>query len=348
MSDCKKNNNLIVTFQNELNFGAVLQAYALQRYLNKNNISTNVCNIKFNLGHEESLINTIASLPKKIKFYAFQKKQIPLTESVKNEKEFAEIIKKYKNIIVGSDQVFALDILGNHKKVFYIDFPHSGKYSYAASFGNNENILKNVEEIRRYLASFKRVSIREKSSSLLLHKEGIRSVSSVDPTLLLDSSQYVKDFGLKKKDEDYILAYIPTIDNEAIRAVNELRERTGLRVVCFNIRNRFGKNTRCLRVASPVDFLRYFYNAKYVITNSFHGTCFSIIFKKPFISVLNKGKGERQKELLALTGLSERIYVSDKDIKEYMSPLSEKLGDLDKAIVESKKYLEDITKDKKE
>ena len=337
----------ILTFNNELNYGAILQAFALQKYIKKYS-DVYIMNFSFELGHT-SLPRKIVEFPKRKKFYSFKKKHIQFSKNkINNYLKFKETINDYDIAIVGSDQVWAFDIINDKKNIFFLkDIDNIRKCSYAASFGKNDNYINNKIEVKNYLSSFDSISIREKSSSDLLMKDGINNVSSVDPTLLLSADDYIKELNLSKNDKKYILVYMLVIDEKLINLANQIGKMLDLKIYCFNNKNRFGKRGVCIPNASPKDFVEMFYNASFVITNSFHGTCFSTIFNKKFISVVHPTRGIRQLDMLNRLGLSDRIYDENKDLSYYVKNDINCSKSFLNNISESKKYIDSIYKGEK-
>lgn len=338
----------IVTFTNELNYGAILQAYSLQKFLEKYS-ETDIINFRFELNNN-SLSRKIIEFIKKKKFSYFKRRFLKMSSfPVNNYIDFKNSIEKYDLVFVGSDQVWALDIIKKYKDIFFLNnIDNVVKCSYAASFGKNENYINNKKEIKTYLKNFKSISLRESSSSDLLINDNIENETNVDPTLLLESNDYIKGLNLTKKNDKYVLVYMLLIDEKVIEIAKKVSEILGLNIYCFNNKNRFGKKGKCFPNASPKEFLEKIYNATFIITNSFHGTCFSIVFKKRFISVIHPTRGIRQKDMLIKFGLENRIYDDNKDINYYINEdliISNKLTE---EIKKSQNYLinniEDIKK----
>lgn len=337
---------IIITFHSELNYGAVLQAYALQAYLKKNNCAK-ILDFAMKTENNKGMKNFVGhviSLPKKYKFRNFLKTKMDLTDTVNSFEKIENKIKQFEYAIVGSDQVWAFDLINGLEKLFYLDMElnNTKKISYAASFGKDDNIINNKKIIYNYLNNFDKISIREESSNKILNDMKLNSINVIDPTLLLDEKEYIKHLGLKKKEKKYILVYMLVIDEEIIDIVNKLNKELDMDIICFNNKNRFGKKCTCKSNSSPIEFVELFYNASFVVTNSFHGTCFSIIFKKKFICVAHKTKGIRQISLLKKAGLEERLYSVDKNIKSYLEDNIEIKEEFYDYIKLSKKYLDDL------
>lgn len=213
-------------------------------------------------------------------------------------------------VIVGSDQVWRLEYLppGSHAE-FFLDFvadPHVRKIAYAASFGVGTWMYPDrTEEIVRLLADFDAVSVREESGVDICRETFGRADARhvLDPTLLVPPSFYRDLIG-------------PPAPKHGKRALCYLLDRPP---VCSTIIEALGPGYDVSHIRSSdgdaVDlagWLRAFRDADFVITDSFHGTVFSIVFGKPFISILNHGRGgDRFRSLLKMFDLSDRLIESD-------------------------------------
>ena len=212
-------------------------------------------------------------------------------------------------IIVGSDQVWRYRYNRFVWKDMFLFFARKydcQKIGYAISFGtdNWEFSEKQTEKINAYINQFSAISVREKSGIAICDKYLNRiAIELLDPTLLLNKEHY----GLLCEEQDksnipYIAAYIldDSKDNDAfISAVSQLKN--------FPVKHiGYGKGT-----VSMHHWLSIVREAQYIITDSYHGTVFSIIFHKPFFSIVNKTRGtSRVLSLLEKLELDQRI-ISD-------------------------------------
>lgn len=329
----------ILTFQCTVNYGAQLQNYALQEYISDASKESEVCVINY----DNSTVNSIEkklflkdqkSIKEFIKYFKngrykkkkwerfelFRNQYINLTElfSPNNISNLDNLIDYY---VVGSDQIWNLDITGNDFN-YFLDFvsDNGKKFSYAASFGKTSFSDEQLKEINSLLSKFSIINVREKSAENMLNRIGLANVNTVvDPTFLLSKSDWLTRFNLEKKPNDYIFVYM--IDNvkENFKRIKKFASRNNLKIVYvnsdfFNVSGVFND-----RVASPVDFLNYIYNARYVVTGSFHAICFSIIFNKNFYYILNKnnGRNSRLEDLLNVLKIDDNNNITDSgDITE--------------------------------
>lgn len=193
--------------------------------------------------------------------------------------------------IVGSDVVWG-QTKGMINRARFLDFPKNGsvkKISYAASFGRNWIPKENVEHVRRCLADFDAISVREGSSVQLIKNMGIDAVHVLDPTLLLMSSEWKCIEEPVDIHERYVFAYILGHDQEMRKGLMEWAHKKGFHVVCIpyasgeynEVDSAFGDIQ--ISDCSPQNWLWLIDHAGYVITDSFHGTVFSTIFHKRFL-----------------------------------------------------------------
>lgn len=217
-----------------------------------------------------------------------------------------------------------------------------------ASFGKTMLDASAVADHKKMLASYDKIAVREKTAVEMLNEQGLEnSVGQVlDPSLLLDKSEQMNlivnknDFD-KRKDQNYILVYQIHNDPKQSDYAKRLAKHTGMELVRVNpmllqiIRG--GKFVCCPALS---EFLSLMVNASCIVTDSFHGTCFSINFGKQFIESLpNNATDTRNQSILELIGLSDRIL---RDFDDYS--LLDKIIDYGKVyevlVVERRKSLE--------
>lgn len=320
----------ILTFSNTLNYGAALQCYALFTYLR-------------NLGNEVSVIdyrNNRVEITGKRRFKSiksfrefllwimtkknfsarerlfdeFNKNYLVMTEQF-DKNDFNIKSAQFDAIIVGSDQVWS-NVITDGDITYFLPFNNdTKKISYAASFGKGIPEGKQWDIVFKYLSNFNAISVREKSAkNELENKIGIKSQVVCDPTFLLDykswSSIAAKGKGCEK---GYVLCYILSQREKVISEGKKIAQQLRLPLVCIQTGSIHStKDAVDVTCASPLDFLALFSNAGYVVTDSFHGTCFSILFQREFYSLLgaSAGSNARIENLLDELGLSERYKTS--------------------------------------
>ena len=260
----------------------------------------------------------------------------------------------YSLVLVGSDQVWLP--LGLYTKFFNLLFVDNSvpKLAYSSSFGVGQIPWWQKKATKHYLERFDAIAVRE-----LKGKEIVESISNqkaevvVDPTLLISRSdweEHVKDCKLVT-DEPYIFCYFLGTNMEARKAVNELKAKTGLKVVFCPHMDEYIADDESFGDyrpydVSPADFANYIRNAQYVCTDSFHCTIFSIHFEKQFLTFYrfdSKSKNSRNSRidsLFALLDLKERLYSGDINAQIVKSIDYKKVnGKLDQLVQKSKEFL---------
>lgn len=325
---------IITTFYKAHNYGAMLQAFALKKVLENNNCSIEFLNYKdeniegiykvFSLKNK-SLKNKIKEVLRFFIFYKKIKKRYSNFSNFQNKylKETKLVIDKNTKlddvsldvdfIITGSDQVWNKNITNELSDIYTLNFAKKNirRISYAASIGNKK--IDNELEYKNKLAIIDKISVREETAKKILDEilpeKNITTV--LDPTLLLDNNEWNKylDNSISKK-EKYILAYVVEPDSEYIKVVNDLSEKTGLKVVHFEKRNKYKNELESAFTEGPLGFVNLIKNAEYIVTTSFHATVFSIIFNKKFWVVPHRVTGSRVIDLLSKLKISDRAVYS--------------------------------------
>lgn len=359
----------ILTFHYALNQGAVLQAYALQTYLERQGHKVEFIDYRpmrrytWRNFFSKSLSNSLFKIMNV--YYGEKYSKNGIFSKVLNygSVRYAsfEELKMYPPIydlyIVGSDQVWhfphSIDL------VYLMAWVPDGAHivSYAASFGQHMPPKDNIQKFAYYLCRFNKISVRESSgveyaNSLLNNKKAIQSI---DPTLLLTISDYNKIEERCNVGYDFFSCYILT---KMETPHYEIIERVQLYLKCrlINLRNPdtcvFLKGYTNI-IVTPYQWLYYIKNSKAVICSSFHAVVFSIIFHKPFIVLITEdmqtnGGNLRVKSLLEPLGLLHHCVHSANELA-LQQLLSEKINwiNIDAKISriadEAKQYLNQCT-----
>ncbi len=334
---------LTVPFNN--NYGGMLQAFALKTVL-------------AGMGHEVTFINRRRNRPTGLKFKVYgllvrlhliedylakrsaalsvntdlfkEKYLSPITEPYYTTQELRRCLKLgFDAFVVGSDQVWRYRYAKDSIDDFFFSFlENTGvpRFSYAASFGTEEMDYPDDKKkaVSRLLKEFRGISVREESGKdLLVDCLGVPADAVqvvLDPTLLLSSADYEQLF---HSQWDYPGGYLFTyILDEAVvnsEGISALMKRMDLRRV--DMKAQTGDVSK-LEVIEPVEkWLSAIYHSDFVITDSFHGTVFSIIFNKPFLTVANPTRGvARLQTLLNKFGLGDRlVFGLDASVAELVS-----------------------------
>ena len=318
----------IITFHRAINYGAVLQTYALQKFLNVSNYDAEV--IDYRCEHMENFYKTFTIKDKSIKqiirgmlnlkntykkkreFYRFLNQNVRISTEVYDKFNIDKANLRYDKFITGSDQVFNFACT-DFDKTYFLQFVKNcdNKLSYAASFGMKEIPDGYVNDYKSLLSTFSELSIRENAGQQIVKKlTGKDSELSVDPVFLLTAEEWEK-LAKKPKLKNYILIYKLNTSNLIFDFARKLSKLTGRKIVALNfdvVDQMKTPDIKGVYSASVEEFLGYIKYADYVVTNSFHGTAFSVIFHKDFyVEALQKDfkPNDRAESLLCLTGLDE-------------------------------------------
>lgn len=332
----------ILTYHCAMNVGAVLQCYALSTYLKKTGVDVKVIDYRDpKVVYEaiEHIIYVKKNNPKKyfksrirsfiktlIKFLCgrcdidefkpstpqafedFVSNKLPLTStSYYSKEDLSNISEGGTMFLVGSDQVWNPDLSAN-PSIYFLDFLTEGeKMAYAASFGKT-NISKKCEDlVTANLTSFSFISVREEEGSNIVKDLTGRNCSWVmDPVFLLTDKQW-KRLVLRRPIKDpYVLIYRME-DNKLFRqAVQDIKhDEPNLKVVVFDYIEDGLDYDVFVKCKGPLEFLSYIYYSKYMITNSFHGTAFSIIFSKECIVIPHKTLNNRIASVMSLINVKQ-------------------------------------------
>lgn len=247
-----------------------------------------------------------------------------LTENVDAARFVAS--RGYDAFIVGSDQVWREDYSPSITH-FFLDFLSEGdkrpRIAYAASFGKPKNYIskENMPRCRELLHRFDAVSVREYEGLDILKRDFdyYKGVKVLDPTLLLSADDYrgqIKEMDFLDRTRPHISAYILDESEDKSAILAEVASRLKLPVKTFS------GEFRGEKMLTVSQWLAEFEGADFVVTDSFHGCVFSIIFHKPFVAIANKDRGiDRFVSLLRDAGLEDRLIYSSDDFNTHKERL---------------------------
>lgn len=362
----------IITIHRLVNFGTALQAYALQYYLQKETgHQIEIIDYIFpNSFHHERkrLIKKIRGYVRIILDYMFEKKYEYTHKFLEFQKEYFNLsVQHYTNVtslsenpplydiyITGSDQVWNTKTVKNDPN-FYLCFvpQNKPKIAFSACFSNNKIDNRYKSSIKKRLSDYKYIGVREKSAVDIIRDlelpKNIVLCNTCDPTLLLSKEDYSEIASESKLDikGNYILVYImmyafnpyPALSN----ILEQIQKETGLPIVVIgDSKFRYKGKYKFIKGIGPIDFLWLFEHASYVITSSFHGTMFSLIFRKPFTAISPNTGDCRIKDVLEDIGLTRNLIFNNNENPELeiTSPYTNQVEDkLEKFINTSKDFL---------
>ena len=333
------------------NYGGLLQAYALKEILKNLSHDVVIINrvrtpsnpwriiaskIKHTLkGSNLPKAQPLPALHKSIisqHTSAFREKYIPeQSHLITSNKEMKKLNNDdFDAFIVGSDQCWRPRYSPQIEN-FFLDFaesvPNIKRISYAASFGtsNWEFTVKQTNTCKKLLGNFDAISVREKSGVKLVEQHLGRSdaIHVLDPTMLLAKEHYQQIIEQEnpKTSKGNLKVYVLDKTTKKNAFISDIEQRLGMKQFEVMPKKRLQSNTVTddtavdFQYPSPAQWLKGFADANFVITDSFHGTVFSILFNIPFVSIANVHRGSaRFESVLGMFGLSNRLVTDINDI----------------------------------
>lgn len=336
----------ILTLPFHTNYGGILQAYALQTVLERMGHDVQVIHTPF-VRPKASLITKSKRLIKKAlgryegyldfeertnqwlpivtqNIMPFIKSNIKRSKLYNNYSEIAE--KDFDCICVGSDQIWRPKMLLCDISKAFLSFAKDWdikRIAYSASFGTDEwEYTEDESKKCTVLAKlFNAISVREKGGIALCKQHlNVNAVHTLDPTMLLDSSDYltlIKDIPNENKGKT-LFSYILDVNEQKKNLADSFAKDNNMDVSKIDVEMGNRKCDLSARILPSVEFwLKSFRDADYVITDSFHACVFSIIFRKPFAVVVNNARGAaRFTSLLSMFGIEDRIIHSFGELKQ--------------------------------
>lgn len=357
----------IVTFVKCSNYGAELQAYALQEKLNLLGYDAEVINMEKEKGVLESSFATYKNaIVNRYREYGIVKGTAKIAELIvdkyqvrKTNKKFAAekqqkdvifntffanyirhssqyyTLEELRNIqsmpydilIAGSDQIWNF-MQTRYLDVFFLMMGNrwgAKKISYAASFGVKEIPKELTYKYREYLENMDAISVREMNGLNIVNNCSSRQATLVlDPTLLLTREEWVSHIGRKEylpSGKKYVVIYTLSGSHYIYTLAKRIAKELNVEVI--NIKNGYERKKGDEGIvhitdAGPQEFISIYNQAAYVITDSFHGTAFSINFNIPFTTLLNpvSNINSRALSILKLTGTESRLIYDNGSNKE--------------------------------
>lgn len=327
----------LITIHLGSNFGSILQTIASVSVLRKMRGDVEVVNYipsrctwrRFftdKLKSAKGVTMMILTFPvaglNKIIYNSFLRKFAPVSKPIYDSDDFITVCPKADIYVTGSDQVWnSIHNEGLDKHYYFDGFPKGTiKMAYSSSIGRESLDEQEYKEVKRMLGTYKAISVREASAKALIESMGYEATHLLDPTFMLDRESWKNYMSRRKIKQPYVLVYLPYNihdKNLIYQTVRKLAADKNLKIVTFSwdIRpDRFADKT--VFFANPGDFLSLMYYADYVVTNSFHGTAFSVNLNKQFWVYMPTGFGTRIQSILDLCHLQDRLLQSDEVLSD--------------------------------
>ena len=325
--------SITVTTQRAINYGAVLQAYALHKIQLGFNIENSLLDypkvksiyektpIKLCRRTMISLVLNSASFFNRAKlnnlynkFSHFVESNIKLTKVYNSITEANAAPPVADFYIDGSDQVFGLRGVYDSLRTLNFGDASMPRFSYAASLGEYDWNDDEKESFRKIISSFKMVSVREKYTKNYIESfTDVKCYGHMDPVFILDIREWNALATRPTMCDPYILVFPLVGNTQTQEIVDRLKNMLKCKVVCIQpIAFKSVRADITIVDAGPQEFLGWVKYAQAVVTTSFHGTAFSILYKKPFYTLIKNYKSQRITDLLNMLALSDRIYTGSK------------------------------------
>ncbi|MGM9739451.1 MAG: polysaccharide pyruvyl transferase family protein [Candidatus Cryptobacteroides sp.] len=327
----------ILTFHCARNYGAVLQAYALQTYLEKQGHQVYVIDyrpsylvepyrlfkfgewrdkgflagLKWNL--RELLVAPIRGL-RNYRFERFVRRRLHLLRI-----DFDKSCTDIDAFVFGSDQIWNPNICGgydNHYLADSVAFRGKKCIAYSASVGRVANIEDGNRQLLVRLAYFDKIGVRENSLLKWLKVKGIdNAVMTLDPVMLVGADGFESIIQKPKTRKPFLLLFMLSRWQQAVEIAKTVAARKNLEILEFTSNLETFAFKGKVQTKSPGTFLGLIKEASYIVTTSFHATAFSIMFKKDFTSVTSyDSPNERVQSLLSLFDLESRLCFNEDNI----------------------------------
>lgn len=321
----KEQNTYLITLHSINNPGSALQAYALNRYLNKNNIKNEI--IDYRPYYSKIGTEFFKGI---MRFFLFYKNEYEINKKyslfmknmILSNKKYYFYYQLKKNpplgscYITGSDQLWNPDYKCGRDKAYTLEFIDTRKKIAFSTSAGKKNLSKiELTNLCKRIKQFSNISVREKATSEQLSEFLHRNVTWVcDPVFLLDKKDYMK-FCSNNKYGEYVVMYLASSSPLLDEYISYLKKEKG-----FILIQAGGNIKRCecdihLKNIGPEEFITLIYHAKFIISGSFHATAFSLMMEKNFSTFLPKENGERILSILNLVGLEKRVIESSTDFE---------------------------------
>ncbi len=359
----------LLTIHRTANYGAVLQTFASKVFLSKYGLvdiidysnehlvkNISLLRFSFSLHGIKMFLHDLLRLPFRavlvFRFSSFFNEYYNLTKKVKSDDLLNGELDFYDAYVCGSDQIWNPDIVSAFGKIdknyfLYFSPRDSLKLSFASSIGHHVYNDFEKKEILNLLHDFRLITVRERDgvSQLQTFLENKEIYHVLDPTLMLSMDDWLKELSvseiLKFKKKKYILVYSVPRSDLLAKAVDFFRKKFNLEVIALDpMLFPLSKSDKHIMTAGPKQFIELFYNATFVVTDSFHGTCFSIVFNKPFASISSGKRSNRVTSLLNSLNIKNRFVKTEDDFPDIDATMDYSL--ITEKLAYSRKQIEQI------
>jgi Polysaccharide pyruvyl transferase len=306
----------ILTFHHTTNYGATLQAYALGWAVRQQGHSVELIDYRPYKAIQKYLMSLyyfnphcISNLAKSWRMDQFLNSKMALSAGrCYRQQKLKRWGQNYDLVICGSDEIWNINSFRGFDASYFLDFVDDNttrRASYAASFGFTASLGQHQLEIQELIQQFDAIAVRDNNSLRIIEEECCaKAIKVLDPTFLADYG----DITELPQHRDYVLVY-GGINEKQSAYVKALAEQQSLTIIAIGYPCKVAHIN--LPAVSPGQWLGYFQQASYVFTSFYHGTIFSILFKKPFTVFARADKSVKLKDLLGDLELESRLLTED-------------------------------------
>lgn len=330
----------VITLQAVQNYGSVLQALATQKLFEKHDCDVTIINYQRENVRNENILQTWSKgnpikafimYPTTIRwkhvFGDFQRKYLHLTDKIyTSEKDFEDYPLEADAYCTGSDQVWNSKWNRGVIPLLYLSFVPQDKYKFslATSFGQSVLSDEEVASTQKYIDQYNKISVREASGiDILKNQYQYKDVIHlIDPTVAVPPEFWKKIEAPRQISKEYILIYNLNRSKEFDEYAIRLSQKCGLKLVRLSTRyDQFYRPGKSVFVPEVSEFIGLIDNARYVLTDSFHATAFSMNLNTEPICVYPKEFGGRLESFLRLTESTQRQIVNYNDFEVVNRPV---------------------------
>lgn len=334
--------SITVTYHYGKNYGATLQAYALQRTLQALGCDNALLELRYSASKSKSAGRSPLAILRKWylnrlrqkrsgematlreHFNAFTKKRLNLTRRYDSMEELRADPPDANLLITGSDQVWNLTSRSDFIPARFLDFgAHDARrISFAASIEKLNYSDAQKEEVKGYLRAFDAISLREESARQYIESfADVKAERILDPVFLLDANAWREIAQPPRISAPYILCYQVQRNRNLPKVAARLRRATGYPIVSIcNSSIKWIRSDHTFFDVSIEEFLGFYANASIVVTASFHGTAFGLTFGKPTYGMIKEGSKNRIKEILDLFGMNQFVISEKAEVASIPEP----------------------------
>lgn len=355
---------LTVTFHHSNNYGALLQMFALHTKIKE-------------LGHENLVLETKLPVSKKKKksynpkvmlrnWYMslcgkirrkevqtlhnsisdFKKRNVEFTKPYISMEELKSDPPQVDALITGSDQVWNMTTIPSMIPSRFLDFgnPEAIRFSFAASIENMKYSESQKEYAREQLKKFKGITLREQSACNFIESfSNLHTECILDPVFLFDKKEWAAIAKKPRIDGPYILCYQVLSNKLMQKVVNRVKKETGFPVVSIcNLPFKWIKSDYSFFDVSPEEFLGLYNNAACVVTTSFHGTAFGVLFNKKTYTIPRSISSNRICDLMNMFGLNDYVVKPNMNLSNNSVDWNRVNGVIEKERNRQIRYLHDM------